>query len=153
MRTDSVRSGKILWFFLLFPWHVYSQVKTPEVTSDYAHLRSLWNTPSSSLKAECTSEELELMILTHHGPNAKIVKLILGTCQTPEWIVEKNDLDIPKSQFLNQKISAFINTTVGDCLFISGFIKKNYQGNGRYGRLIFSASENLKYPCQLYRNF
>jgi hypothetical protein len=108
-----------------------------------------WST-KAPITSGVTESELRAMIAAKLKPDTKIIKL--ATQPSPkgnEWLIEKNNLDIPTLKYHNQPYGVFVKNGAGRCYYVEGNLQKDYSGGGTYGDTYFRKYREEELDCKL----
>ncbi len=110
-----------------------------------ADLPESWNMKSSPSGSGYTEQQIKGMIAARYK-GSKLNKLVIEP-QKGGWVVEKNELDIPKDKYFNQVISIFITDSNNKCFYIEGYVYHTYEGGGKYGPVWIYPENEIQISC------
>ncbi|MBL7919895.1 MAG: hypothetical protein JNJ40_06245 [Bacteroidia bacterium] len=110
-----------------------------------ADLPKSWNMQSSAIGSGYTEQQIKGMIAARYQ-GSKLNKLVIEP-QKGGWVVEKNDLGIPKDKYFDQIISIFITDSNKKCFYIEGYVYQTYEGGGKYGNVWIYPEKEIQISC------
>lgn len=110
-----------------------------------ADLPESWNMQSSSIGSGYTEQQIKGMISARYQ-GSKLNKLVIEP-EKGGWVVEKNELGLPKGKYFDQIISIFITDSEKKCFYIEGYVYKTYEGGGTYGSAWMYPEKKIQISC------
>ena len=106
-----------------------------------------WTKTSNPIISITTLAKLKTLYLGIYSAadraNLQILKLYAGEGGTTGWIINRDDLGIPRNRVSNQYYTVFVkNTATKECFFDQFGLRQTYAGNGTYGESFIDRNEN-----------
>jgi hypothetical protein len=106
-----------------------------------------WNLKSAPSATGFTEKEMIAMFLDREATTCKNIKAVIYPVNGPTWVIVKNDSGIPLWRWHNQTLGFFAENNAR-CFYITGDVRQQYEGGGKYAPAYFQWTESLELNCK-----